>query len=67
MRERVVPAVLVEWTVLYLSYRVLPLITGADIRTFHDTSARESEDTRMKILQVVYEVTTQSVPVVFRE
>jgi hypothetical protein len=67
MRERVVPTVLVQRTVLGVTHGVLPLIACGKVSTFHDTSAGEAEDARVKILEVLHKVSAQSVPVVFGE
>ena len=67
MRERIVPAVLVERTVLGIAHRVFPLIACFEVGTFHDTSARETEDAGMQIFERLHQVGTQSVPVVFGE
>ena len=67
MWEGVVPTVLVEWAVLGIANTVLPLIACFEVGAFNDTSSRETEDARIKIFEVFYEVGTKSMPVVGRE
>ena len=65
--EGVVPAVLVEWSVLHRSYRVFPLVARVEVGTFDDASSREAEHAGVKVGKVLHEVGSQAVPVVSRE
>ena len=61
--EAVAPAVDVGGTVFHGSQRLLPVITGVERGTLHDTSAREAEHTGTHVVQGLYNVTAQTVPV----
>ena len=67
MREGVVPAVLVEWTVLWSTHRILPLIAGIEVGSFYDTTAREAEYAWLQVGQILYEVGTETIPVILWE
>ena len=68
MWECVVPAVLVQRTVLYGAYRILPLVTAIKVGSFNDTAAREAEYAGLQILQVLHEISTkQTLPSVIGE
>ena len=67
MREGISPAVLVQRTVLRSTHRVLPLITGIEVGSLYDTSARETEDAWLQVSQILYEVGTETIPVVLRK
>ena len=67
MWEGISPAVLVQRTVLRSTHRVLPLITGIEVGSLYDTSARETEDAWLQVSQILYEVGTETIPVVLWE
>ena len=59
--KRILPAILIQRTILYRTYRLLPVITGCQIRPFHNTTAGETEDSRMNICQRLGQIFTKSV------
>ena len=59
MRECVVPAVLVQRTILHGAYGIFPLIAGCQVSTLHNTTAREAEYTGFQVSQILHEVSTQ--------
>ncbi len=67
MWEGISPAVLVQRTVLRSTHRVLPLITGIEVGSLYDTSARETEDAWLQVGKILYEVGTETIPVVLWE
>ena len=67
MWEGISPAVLVQRTVLRSTHRVLPLITGIEVGSLYDTSARETEDAWLQVGEILYEIGTETIPVVFWE
>ena len=67
MWEGISPAVLVQRTVLRSTHRVLPLVTGIEVGSLYDTSARETEDAWLQVSQILYEIGTETIPVVLRE
>ena len=71
MCESIVPAVFVQRSVFYRTYRVLPLISAFEICSFNDTSAWESEHTRFHVVESLCEILAHAVfvslPCVFRE
>ena len=60
VREGVVPTVLVHRTVFNSAHRVLPLIARSQIGSLYDATTGEAEYAGMQILQVLYEVGTQT-------
>ena len=68
VRESVVPAVLVQRSVLCWSHGVLPLVTTVQVGSFHDTSTREAEHARVQVLEILDKISTkQSFPCISRE
>ena len=67
MWEGISPAVLVQRTVLWSTHRILPLIAGIEVGSLYDTSARETEDAWLQVSQILYEVGTETIPVVLWE
>lgn len=67
MWEGISPAVLVQRTVLRSTHGVLPLITGIEVGSLYDTSTRETEDAWLQVGKILYEVGTETIPVIFRE
>lgn len=67
MWEGISPAVLVQRTVLRSTHRVLPLITGIEVGSLNDTSARETEDAWLQVGKILYKIGTETIPVVFWE
>ena len=63
--EGVVPAVLVQRTVLDRSHAVLPLVAGLQLGTFHDTTARETEYTGVHVKERLGEVLAHTVLTAF--
>ena len=61
MREGVLPTVLIERTVLYGTNGVLPLVTCSEVDTFDDTTARESQQSRMLVGECLSQITTHTV------
>ena len=61
MRECVAPSCLVDRTVLYWSYRVLPLVACLKVCALHDASARETEHSRLKRSDGLRYILAQSV------
>jgi hypothetical protein len=59
--EGVLPAVLVQRTVLHGPYRILPLIARREVGTLNDASAREAEDARMQVFQGLCQVAAHAV------
>ena len=59
--EGILPAVLVERTVLNRPDSILPLITGLQVYTLNDTSSRESEQSGMLIGKSLSKVATHTV------
>ena len=59
--ECIVPAVLVERTVLYWANSVLPLVASLKIGTLYNTSARETEHTWMHIEKSLCQVFAHAV------
>ena len=60
MAEGVVPAVLIERTVLHRAECVLPVVTSIEVGTLNDTSTGEAEATGFHISQCLHEVLTQA-------
>ena len=67
MWEGISPAVLVQRTVLWSTHRILPLIAGIEVGSLYDTSARETEDAWLQVGQILYEVGTETIPVILWE
>ena len=67
MWEGISPAVLVQRTVLRSTHGVLPLITGIEVGSLNDTSARETEDAWLQVGKILYKIGTETIPVVFWE
>ena len=65
VREGVVPAVLVERTVLHGAYGVLPLVAGRQVCTLHDTAAGEAEHAGVEVLQRLCHIHAEPVLVSF--
>ena len=63
MREGIAPSGLVDRTVLYRTYRVLPLISGLKVGSLHDASAREAEHSRFQSLDCFRYVLAKSVSI----
>lgn len=61
VREGVLPAVLVEWTVLDRTYRVLPLIAGLEVGTLDNAATRETEDAWVQVIESLSEVLAHTV------
>ena len=59
--EGVLPAVVVQRTVLYRTHAVLPLVALVERATLHDASAREAEDAWVQVFQGLGEVATHAV------
>ena len=59
--ESVLPAVMVQRTILYGTYAVLPLVALVKCATLHDASARESEHTRVHVFQCLCQVASHTV------
>ena len=55
------PAVLIQRTVFYGTYRVFPLITSCQVSTLHDASTREAENARMQVFQSLCQVATHTI------
>ena len=65
MAEGVVPAVLVERTVLYGAYAVLPLIAALEVGTLNDTAAGEAEYARVHVEECLSKILTHAVLAAF--
>ena len=61
MSEGIVPTVLVERTVLYRTYSVLPVVAGRKVCTLDDTSAWEAEHTWLKLFERLCEILAHAV------
>ena len=59
--KRVLPAVLVERTVLHRTDGVLPLVAGLKVSTLHDTSSGEAEQTGLHVGKSLGHIAAQSV------
>jgi len=59
--ERIVPAVHVDRTVLHRTYGILPLVAVVESRSFHDTSARETEYARIKGFESLCDILAETV------
>ena len=58
--EGVVPAVLIQRTVLNRSHGVLPLVARGEVGALYDAAAGEAEHAGMQVLQVLNEVGTEA-------
>jgi hypothetical protein len=65
VREGILPAILVERTVLYRTDGILPLITGLKVYTLNDTSSRESKQSGILISKSLSKVATHTVLAIF--
>ena len=65
MTEGIVPTVLIQRTVLYRSYAVLPLIACFQVCSLYDTAAGEAEYTGMHIKQSLCQVFAHTVLTTF--
>jgi hypothetical protein len=63
--ESIVPAVLVERTVLYRADAILPLVASSEIRALDDTAAREAEDARVEVGESLSEVGPKTILAAF--
>ena len=63
--ERVLPTVFVQWTVLYRSDGVLPLIACGEVDTFHDAAAREAQQPGLLVGKSLGKITAHAVLAVF--
>ena len=63
--EGVVPAVLVQGTVLHGSHAVLPLVARLKVGTLDDTAAREAEHARVHVAESLSQVATHAVLTAF--
>ena len=54
--KRILPAILIQRTILYRTYRLLPVITGCQIRPFHNTTLRETGQTVVPMVAGVVSV-----------
>src|SRR5574344_1765489 len=63
--EGVLPAVVVERTVLHRSDSILPLVAGLQVCSLHDASPRESKQSRFHVGKSLGHVTAQTVLSVF--
>ena len=61
MTEGIVPAVLVQRTVLYRAYRVFPLVTVGKLGALNDAAAREAEYARMHVEQGLCQILAHAV------
>ena len=61
MAEGVVPAVLVQWAVLYRTHAVLPLIARLKVGTLDDTTTGETEHTGMHVVKGLCQVAAHAV------
>ena len=61
MTEGVVPAVLVQRTVLYWSYAVLPLIARLEVSTLDDTATGETEHTGMHVVECLSQIAAHAI------
>ncbi len=61
MRESVMPAIFVQRTVFYLTYRIFPVISGFQICAFDYTTTGKTKNTGIKIGQGLSQVFAQSV------
>ena len=61
VREGVLPAVLVQRTVLHRSHGVFPLVTGSQVGTLHNAATRETEHTRFQVGQCLCQILTHAV------
>ena len=59
--EGVVPAVLVQRTVLYRAYRVLPLVARGQVGTLHDASSGEAEHAGLHVEECLCQVLAHTV------
>ncbi len=67
MGKSILPSVFIQRSVLGRSYSVFPLITGCKISTLDNTSAREAEDTRLKVGKSFDKIGTQPVDIIAGE
>ena len=65
--EGVVPAVLVQRSVLSRSHRVFPLIARRQLRSLHNATAGKTEHARMQFFEQLHQVGAQPMPVVGRK
>ena len=59
--ERILPTILVQRTVLYWSYRILPVITCIEVSTFYDTTTRKTENTWLQVSQGLCQIFAHSI------
>jgi hypothetical protein len=71
MLESMLPSVLVKRTVLDRTYAVLPVITCIKVCTLDDTSARETEEAWLKVIESLRKILAETVlmthPCIHRE
>ncbi len=60
-RKRIVPAVLVEWSVFDRAYSIFPLVACSEIGALHYTSARKTKHTGLCLGKKCRKVGPQSV------
>ena len=63
--ESIVPAVLVEFTVLDGTYTVLPLVAGSEVNPLDDTAARETEYAGMHVIEGLCQILAHAVLTTF--
>ena len=62
---KIVPAVLVELSVLNRTYAVLPLVTAGEVDTLHNTTAWEAEHARVQVVKCLCQILAHTILTTF--